>query len=206
MSPRKYRMSRRAEKVAATRERIIDATVAAHGELGIQATSWEEIARRADVGVGTVYRHFRSIDDLLPACGEVVTATLALPQGEDLAPVFAGAHSISARIERLVAEVFGVYERGAQHIRNVRRERGHLPALDRWHRQIEGTLDALAREALEPVTSDRRTFDVVRALIDLSTWSAFRARGFTSTEAEDAVAELIRCSLPRLGRRGTRSS
>jgi AcrR family transcriptional regulator len=86
-------MTRRAETTAATRERIVAATVAAHRELGIRATSWEEIARRAGVGVGTVYRHFPSIDDLLPACGPIVLATLALPQGEELERVFAGARS-----------------------------------------------------------------------------------------------------------------
>ena len=45
--------------------------------------------------------------------------------------------------------------------------------------------------------SDARSFDVIRALIDVSTWTAFRARGFTSTEAEEAVSELILRSLPR---------
>jgi AcrR family transcriptional regulator len=190
-------MSRRAETVASTRERIIDATVAAHRELGIQATSWNEIARRAGVGVGTVYRHFRSIDELVPACGEVVAATLALPQGEEVNALFAGTRSVSARVERLVSEAFGVYERGAPFIKNVRTEHRDLPALEPWHRQIEDALDALTRDALEPVAPDRRTFDVVRALIDVGTWDAFRTRGFTSEQARDAVEELIRGSLPR---------
>src|SRR5688500_5791576 len=63
MSPRKYDMSRRASAVAETRRRIIDATRALHTERGIAATSWDDIAARAGVGVGTVYRHFPSPDD-----------------------------------------------------------------------------------------------------------------------------------------------
>ena len=86
MSPRKYDMTKRAEALEATRKRIVDATVAAHRELGIQATSWDEIASRAEVGVGTVYRHFRSLDELLPACGALVTETLALPADDELPP------------------------------------------------------------------------------------------------------------------------
>jgi AcrR family transcriptional regulator len=193
-------MTRRAEAKAATRERIVAATVAAHRELGIQATSWEEIARRAEVGVGTVYRHFPSVDDLLPACGPIVMEILALPQGEEFERVFAGARSASARIQRLVECVFAAYDRGAAFIENGRRERGELPALDRWNREIEEALDALAREALKPLAPGERRLDVVRALIDLSTWSAFRARGFSTEQAATEVAELIRCTLRSRGR------
>ena len=62
-------MTRRASAVAQTRRRIIDATRELHTERGIGATSWDDIAARAGVGVGTVYRHFPSPDDLIPACG-----------------------------------------------------------------------------------------------------------------------------------------
>jgi AcrR family transcriptional regulator len=185
-------MAKRAEATAATRERIVVATVAAHRELGIQATSWEEIARRAGVGVGTVYRHFPSIEELLPACGEVVTATLNLPRDEEVARVFAGVRSRAARIDRLVDEVFGAYERGGPFIENVRRERGELVALEHWHQTIEEALDALAAEALDGAARDERTLAVVRALIDLSTWNAFRARGLTSKQTAKEVSDLIR--------------
>jgi AcrR family transcriptional regulator len=188
-------MTKRAEATEATRKRIVAATVAAHRELGIQATSWDEIARRAGVGVGTVYRHFPTIEDLLPACGEVVEETLGLPQGGEIAAVFAGARSMSARIDRLVGEVFGAYERGAPFIENIRRERGELPALEHWHRRVERTLDAVTSEALKPVAPGERIWEVVRALIDPLTWQAFQARGFTSEESADAVSGLIRRSL-----------
>jgi AcrR family transcriptional regulator len=201
-------MTKRAEATEATRRRIVAATVAAHRELGIQATSWDEIARRAGVGVGTVYRHFPTIEALLPACGEVVEATLAFPRGGEMAEVFAGASSMSARIDRLVGEVFGAYERGAPFIENIRRERGEVPALEFWHRQVERTLDAFTSQALKPVAPGERVWDVVRALIDPLTWQAFQARGFTSAESAHAVSELIRRSLrsspnPRPGRHET---
>jgi AcrR family transcriptional regulator len=128
-----------------------------------RATSWDEIARRAGVGVGTVYRHFPTLDDLLPACGAVVMQTLALPHSDDIAAVFDGATSLDERIERLVGLVFAVYARGGPFIENVRRERASLPQLDRWHTHIEDTLDALAREALRPAGPDKQTFDVARA-------------------------------------------
>src|SRR5262245_213115 len=104
--PRKYDMTRRAQTLEATRKRIIEATVAAHSDLGIQATSWDEIANRAEVGVGTVYRHFASLDQLLPACGAIVSETLALPSPEEIPALFDGARSLRERIRRLVTWTF----------------------------------------------------------------------------------------------------
>jgi len=192
MSPRKYEMTRRGAAVEQTRARIVTATVAAHRELGIGATSWDEIARRAGVGVGTVYRHFPALDQLLPACGEVVARTLALPAASHL---FAGASGARERIERLVAGVFGAYERGAPFIDNIRRERGQLPQLEDYHQQIEDTLDALVGEALRPLAPSPVASDIVRALIDLPTWRAFTDRGFTTEQAIEIVSGLIECSL-----------
>jgi AcrR family transcriptional regulator len=197
--PRKYTMTRRAHALQQTRARIVDATVAAHRELGIQATSWDEIARRADVGVGTVYRHFRSLAELLPACGEVVTATLALPPKDEIPPVFDGAHSPEERIERLVRTVFATYERGAPFIENIHQERKDLPDLDHWHTWIEDTLDTLTREALQPLKPSKRSLQVTRALIDLYTWKAFQRRGLSHTQTVATVRELITRALAKPG-------
>jgi AcrR family transcriptional regulator len=196
-------MTRRAQAVDATRRRIVEATVAAHRDLGIQATSWEEIARRAGVGVGTVYRHFRSLDELLPACGELVATTLALPTEDDLPALFDGARSTRARIERLVGEVFAIYERGAAFIENVRRERKVLPQLEGWHREITTVLDTLTRTALAPIETDEEAIDVTRALVDLTTWKAFRDQGLSPERTADTVVGLIECSLRSRRRSGS---
>ena len=58
MSPRRYRLERRAETAGETRRRLVDATFALHVEQGISATTMTDIAARAGVSVGTVYHHF----------------------------------------------------------------------------------------------------------------------------------------------------
>src|SRR5918997_6556705 len=98
MSPRKYDMGRRAAAVEETRRRIVDATLELHAAQGIAATSWDEIAARAGVGVGTVYRHFPSLDELVPACGRVSMKLLALPDRADTAALFAGADGAHERV------------------------------------------------------------------------------------------------------------
>src|SRR5919112_1504395 len=90
MSPRNYDMSKRAAAAAATRRRIVDATRELHTEQGIAATSWDQIAARAGVGVGTVYRHFPTLDDLVPACGEISMEIVALPSAGAARALFDG--------------------------------------------------------------------------------------------------------------------
>jgi len=184
-------MVKRAAGLADTRARIVAATVEAHRELGIQPTSWDEIARRAGVGVGTVYRHFRSLDDLLPACGRIVEETMALPTPDEIAHAFDGARSLRARIQRLSQLVFDIYERAAPFIHNIRNERKQVPQLEPWHQAIESTLDALICEALGPARPNRAQTETARALLDLASWQAFKQRDLTTDEIVETVARLI---------------
>src|SRR5215472_12068310 len=48
-------------------ERLLSAAAAAFAEHGADDVSLEEIARRAGVGIGTLYRHFPARQDLLEA-------------------------------------------------------------------------------------------------------------------------------------------
>jgi AcrR family transcriptional regulator len=195
MSPRKYDMSKRAAAVDATRRRIVEATMSLHDEQGIAATSWDQIAERAGVGVGTVYRHFPSYDELLPACGAPTLARLAPPDPASVPALFEGAADMDERLRLLVAEVFGIYERGAVVIETIRRERDVHPDVTQADRVIEASIDALVREALRPLdpsASQRRT---VRALVDVGTWSALQRSGHTPRSAREAVTGLLSASL-----------
>jgi AcrR family transcriptional regulator len=196
MSPRKYDMSKRAAATEATRRRIVDATRELHAAQGIAATSWDDIARQADVGVGTVYRHFPSLDELIPACGAVVMHIVELPDPADAPALFEGVRGRRARLERLAAEAFAIYERGADPLDRARQERELHPVLEETANALEASLTALIEAALEPFDAvddaDRR---VVRAMIDLSTWRALRAQGLAGKEAVQAVAQMLAARL-----------
>jgi AcrR family transcriptional regulator len=185
MSPRKYDMTRRASAVAQTRRTIIDATRRLHAEQGIAATSWDDIAARAGVGVGTVYRHFPSLDELIPACGEITMQIVALPEPKRAASLFDGLDAPAERIERLVREVFAVYERGAPQLWAMRNEPRVHPGVAESGEHVEASLTALVDAA---VATNRR---VVRAMIDLGTWQALRDQGLEPEEAVAAVTELL---------------
>jgi AcrR family transcriptional regulator len=187
MSPRKYDMSRRASAVAQTRRRIIDATRALHTEQGIAATSWDDIAARAGVGVGTVYRHFPTLDELVPACGAISMQVVALPDPHDAPSLFDGAATPAQRIERLVREAFAIYERGAPELRVTRTEPGVHPSVTELGEQLEASLAALV-DAAGIAPADR---PVVRAMIDLGTWQALREQGLGPAEAVGAVSGML---------------
>jgi AcrR family transcriptional regulator len=197
MSPRKYDMSRRAAAVEETRRRIVDATLELHAAQGIAATSWDEIAARAGVGVGTVYRHFPSLDELVPACGRVSRELLALPDPSDVPALFAGTEGPRARVERLVGEVFAIYERGGHVVHAALRERDVHPDVAEAAAGIQAALCALVDAAVEPLgvgTHERR---LTRGMVDVGTWTALRGQGLEPGETVAAVTAMLACRLDR---------
>src|ERR687887_388726 len=65
---RKYELKARAERQRRTRERIVQATMELHEEVGPAKTTVAEIARRAGVQRLTVYNHFPQEIELFAAC------------------------------------------------------------------------------------------------------------------------------------------
>jgi AcrR family transcriptional regulator len=201
LSPRKYSMDKRRAAVEETRQRILQATLALHSEKGVFGTSWQDIARRADVSVGTVYKHFPSLDELVPACGELMYAITQPPSLEDAPRIFAGASSFEERLERLVEELFGFYERGASYIETDFQER-QLPMVQEWEAHMRATIAGLVREALLPVEPDENTVVAVSALLDFSTFRSFVDRDIPEDQAAKTIKEVLLCWID--GLRGAR--
>jgi len=185
--------------VEETRRRILEATLALHSEKGILGTSWQDIARRADVSVGTVYKHFPSLDELVPACGELMYAITRPPSLEDTPEIFAGVHSLEERLGRLIAELFDFYERGAPYIETDFQER-RLPMVQEWEAHMRATIAGLAREALQPVGPDEETVGAVSALLDFSTFKSFMDRGIHKEQAARTMNEVLLCWIKGLRR------
>jgi AcrR family transcriptional regulator len=192
LTPRKYEMGKRRATVEETRQRILEATLALHSEKGIFGTSWQDIAKRADVSVGTVYKHFPSLDELVPACGELMYAITRPPSLEDAPRIFADASSLEERLERLVSELFDFYERGAPYIEPDIQER-QLPATQEWETYMRATIAGLVREALQPVGPDEYTVGAVSALLDFTTFKSFLERDIQKDRAAKIMNEVLLC-------------
>jgi AcrR family transcriptional regulator len=185
-------MDRRKVAVEETRRRILEATLALHSEKGIFGTSWQDIARRADVSVGTVYKHFPSLDELVPACGELMYAITRPPSLEDAPEIFAGAHTLEERLGRLVSELFDFYERGAPYIETDFQER-QLPVVREWEAYMRATIAGLVREALLPAGPDESTVGAVSALLDFPTFKSFMDRDIPKEQAAKTMNEVLLC-------------
>jgi AcrR family transcriptional regulator len=187
-------MSKRALAREETRRRIVEATAKLHGEKGVFGTSWQDIAMEADVSVATVYAHFPSLDELLPACGALVVERVRPPSPDAAAEIIGDAQGLQERLERVARELFAFYERGGPHIEVDVRER-QLPGMREWEAQQRATVATLVREALAGTRSDARSVQLVSAFFDLPTFKALRTRGVAPRTAAKTVAQIAVCLL-----------
>lgn len=186
--PRHYDMTRRAAARSETRNRIVEATAKLHGEKGVLGTSWHDIAREADVSVSTVYAHFPSLDELLPACGQLVMSRVRPPSASSADQIIGDATSTRERLMRVARELFAFYERGGPHIEVDVRER-ELPGMREWEESQRATVAALVGAALDDQRPEAATLQLISAFFDLATFKALRIRGVSSRKAAETVVE-----------------
>ena len=182
-------MSRRAAARNETRNRIVEATAKLHGEKGVLGTSWQDIAQEADVSVSTVYAHFPTLGELLPACGQLVMSRVRPPSAGSVDEIIGDATSARERLARVARELFDFYERGGAHIEVDVRERA-LPGMREWEESQRATVGALVRAALVNERPDHATVQLVSSFFDLPTFKAMRTRGVSTKRAVETVVEI----------------
>jgi AcrR family transcriptional regulator len=197
MSPRQYRMGARAEAIATTRARIVEAAMALHAERGVRETGWDDIAATAGVSVATVYRHFPSLDELVPACARTVFDIIQPPTVDEAAGQFAALDTASDRLEVLVRRSCHCYVMGDGWLHAAHRERDFVPALDQALALIETTLHTLVDAAVgrRLVHADH---ELLFVLCNFPFWRSLRQVGPTERAAEDAMVRMVRTEASRL--------
>jgi len=173
-----------------TRRRIVDAIVALHAEKGVIATRFQDIAQRADVALGTVSRHFPTLDTIVRACGERLLEITRPPAPETLADE----PSLSHRLRRLVGELFAFYERARPWLEVQRAEAAQVPALAASARRHAAAREALVRRAVGPAGDDR-TVRAVLAFTDFAVWKTLATES-TTADAAAVVSEVLLRWLP----------
>jgi AcrR family transcriptional regulator len=196
MTPRRYDMSKRGAARDELRERILSATIDLHTEKGILGTSWKDIADRADVAVATVYNHYPSLDELVPACGELLMTRLRPPGPQDAVDVIGEGGTTMARLERAGRHLFEFYARGGAHLDIFPGERD-LPEIREWEAYQRATVEAFVRVALKGTRTGRKRLQLVSAMFDLTTFRSLEGRGFEAREAATLMARAATCTLDR---------
>src|SRR3954447_12983470 len=122
---RRYELKERPRRQEETRQRIVDATVALHGEVGPARTTVAEVARRAGVGRVTVYNHFPDDASLLGACSAQFIESNPPPDPSAWARI----GDPEARLRSALGQTYAYFRENAAMLANVNRDAALMPAL-----------------------------------------------------------------------------
>jgi AcrR family transcriptional regulator len=200
LAARRYTMTRKREATALTRQRILEATLKLHGEKGIFGTSWKDIAQEAGVALGTVYNHFPNLEELVPACGELLMERTQPPEPGAIGDIIGNAKTPRLRLLRVAKTLFAFYQRGGRHLDTDFRER-ELAAVREWEAYLRSMISGFLAEALSGVKLDAQDIERIGFLLDPPTFRAMRDRGFDVDEAAENVAQLALCWIKHRRRR-----
>jgi AcrR family transcriptional regulator len=181
-------MVARAEAVAATGERILDAAVDVFWESLGDQVSLEEVARRAGVSVQTVIRRFGGRDGLMTVAAEREAQRVV--EQRELAPVGEAAGAVRVLVDH--------YEAMGDRVLKMLAEEQRVPQLreiaDRGrglHRRWCARVFAPALEGRSGVERERRLAQLV-AICDVYTWRLLRRdAGLSRRQTELAMVELL---------------
>jgi AcrR family transcriptional regulator len=178
-SKRKYELKERAVRQAATRQRIVDATVSLHREVGPARTTISEVARRAGVGRVTVYNHFPDDESLLAATSEQFADENPPPDPADWKSV----KDPDARLKSALGELYGYYRENQAMLANVGRDAAIVPALAAVRERSgaaareEAMADALMAGRKLRGKHERRTRAAIALALAFPTWQRLTAEG-----------------------------
>lgn len=171
-------MRRRAERLAQTRLRIVEATVELHRTVGPAATQISEVARRAGVQRATVYNHFPDDASLVTACSQHWRASHPAPDPSTWRDV----GDPGTRLHTGLREVYAWFRETEPMTANILRDRDVVPAL---RPIVERGLGAYLTEVQQVLLTGwkvrgrrlERVRVAVGAALDFHVWHSLSALG-----------------------------
>lgn len=195
---RTYELKQRAESLAATRSRIVDATVQLHESLGPGRTTVSAIAQRAGVQRLTVYRHFPDERTLFEACSEHWAARNPVPDPS----AWAVLSDPEERLRVALTEIYRFYDRTEGMVGNLLRDLPDSPVLQEVAEPFLAYWQSV-RDVLEHgwAVRGRKRLElraVIGHAIEFETWSSLvRRERLGAPAAVEAMVSLARISTLR---------
>jgi AcrR family transcriptional regulator len=122
---RTYTKGKRAEKEAETRQRIVEAALQLHGEVGPNATTISMIAERAGVQRHTVYAHLPDDRSVFMACSGLHAERSPLPSPE----AWEAINDPEARLRAALTTLYAWFDRNEAIVSHVLRDAERNPTL-----------------------------------------------------------------------------
>lgn len=186
---RPYKMKRRAEQEAQTRQRITESAVELHGTLGPARTSMKAVAEKAGVPRSTVYRHFPDEEALFGACSAHWGAETPPPDASGWARI----DDPDERLQAALDELYAYYRRAGGMIEKLLRDEATVPVVAElfagFHQFIAAITEMLMRgRGLRGKARDRVRAAIGHA-VSFRTWQQLTGE---QGLGDEQAAELMR--------------
>ncbi|MGA7272569.1 MAG: TetR/AcrR family transcriptional regulator [Acidimicrobiia bacterium] len=182
---RPYRLGKRKASVDETRRRIVEAAGLEYQDNGIENTSMQAVARRADVAAGTVLYHYPTPEDLADAVVESWTEQLRAPSSDAIDPDA----PLAERVSALVRELFGLFERSEWAYQVYQKSPDH-PSLAKGNQWWEENVGSMLFAALGERAQDSETVQVISALTNPGFRGTLLETGLSSERAVEVATRL----------------
>jgi AcrR family transcriptional regulator len=181
---RPYRLGRRAEQQARTRQRIVEAAVDLHATVGPATTSISAIAERAGVQRHTVYAHFPDETALFEACSSHWIGANPFPEVSEWLEIA----DPGQRLRRAIGDVYAWYARVEDALALFVRDADIFPS---WGEARRARLGELADLLAKDFPRRKAVRAAVGHALEFETWrSLVRTQGLSNRAAADAMARL----------------
>jgi AcrR family transcriptional regulator len=184
---RTYTLKRRAEQLADTRRRIVEAAVDLHGSVGPARTTISMVAEKAGVQRHTLYAHFPDERSLLMACSALSLERHPLPDATPWAEI----DDRRARLRIGLAAIYGWYERNAEVAACVLRDAEVHPLVKEISALRYGPYFTAYHDILgAKLNATQRA--LLHVALNFATWrTLMRESGLTKAAAIDAMVHAI---------------
>ena len=169
---------------ADSRARIVTAVLALIGE-GDVSPGAEAVAARAEVGLRTVFRHFKDMDSLYQEMTEVIATEM---RASAAVPIQASAWR--ERLLELVGRRAEIFERIAPFKRAADARRLHSSVFEHANTRLVWALREILKRELPPeAAADPVLFESLDLLLSFEAWSRLRRDQDLSPDEARAVLE-----------------
>ena len=183
---RSYTLKKRADQQAETRQRIIDAAIELHTDIGPSKTTFSMVAEKAGVQRHTLYAHFPDERGLLMACSGHMQEQSPPP---DASPW----RAIKNRNERLttgLTNIYGWFEANAQLLSSVLRDAEHYAPVQQIAKLRYAPAIGLWHEVLEAGLKDKQRA-MLNVALSFYTWRTLRDSGLKTSAAVMAMVKAV---------------
>jgi AcrR family transcriptional regulator len=177
---RTYQLKQRAESQNRTRQKIVEAAIELHQAKGLAATSMREIAKRAEVGTVTVYRHFPDEAALVGACSGTYFERNPFPDPEDWCRIT----DPRERLRRGLRDTYAYHRSTEPMVAQVIDEARDQPVMAPYHAHWRRAADVLLAAWPPAARRDTKLKAAVALALSFDTWRLLvREQGLSDKQA-----------------------